>query len=79
MNEFKKLIRSKTTQNELADYCGVTETSMCRYLDLQRKVPLHVFMRMCKKLNIQSDELYNTYLFAWMSKRVSAYREKEGE
>ena len=80
MNEFKKLVRSKTTQAELADYCGVTEVSMCRYLDLSRTVPLMVFMRMCKKLDIQPEELYNTYLFARMEHRVKKYRdEKEGK
>lgn len=64
------------THRRLAELIGVNEATLCRYLLGERLVPLMPFMGMCKVLGIEPEELYRTYLYARMEKRVAKYRKE---
>ena len=77
-------VRNGITHRRLAEECGVNEVTMSRYLMGERKIQLMPFMAICKTLNVSPEDLYSTYLYARMEKRVSRYRaeheqKEEGE
>jgi len=64
------------THRALAEAIGVNEVTLSRYLTGERKTQLAPFMAMCHTLHIEPDELYRTYLYANMERRVARYREE---
>lgn len=72
-------VRHGKTHRQLAEDCGVNEVTLSRYLLGERTIQLMPFMAMCKALKIGPEDLYSTYLYARMEKRVAKYRaEHEG-
>lgn len=75
----KLCIKKGMTHKELAEFVGVNEPTLSRYLTGVRKIPLSSFMRMCKVFNITAEELYKIYLFSNMERRVTRYRTNKKE
>ena len=78
MNAFYKRVhelceQKNMTHGELAEEIGVTAVTFSRYMTLQRTVGLMPFMAMCKVFEVEPENLYKTYLFARMRKRVANY------
>jgi transcriptional regulator with XRE-family HTH domain len=72
-------VRHGITHRQLAEECGISEVTLCRYLLGERSIQLMPFMAMCRALKISPEDLYSTYLYARMEKRVAKYRaEHEG-
>ena len=78
MNSFKTTVmkeakRKGLTQRALAEYCGVSEVTYGRYLDLERTMSLSAFMLTCEQLCIVPTVLFKSYTYARMEKRVRDY------
>lgn len=72
-------VKHGITHRQLAEKCGISDVTLCRYLLGERSIQLMPFMAMCRALKISPEDLYSTYLYAGMEKRVAKYRkEHEG-
>lgn len=72
-------VKNGITHRRLSELCGVNEVTMSRHLRGERKIQLSPFMLMCKALDVSPEELFKTYTYARLEKRVADYRrEHEG-
>ncbi len=81
MNEFYRKIdelcvEKRITHRALSKKIGVNEVTLSRYLSGQRKIQLAPFMAMCKVFEIAPEELYMTYVYSSLERRVAKYREE---
>lgn len=65
------------THRELAECIGVDPVSLSRYLTGERRMQLEPFMKMCETFDVPAEDLYQTYLYAEMMRRVIEYRAKQ--
>ena len=72
----KLCVKKGITHRELAEQIGVTEVTLSRYLTGQRNTQLSPFMSMCRVLDISAEELFQSYLYASMERRVAKYRKE---
>lgn len=55
----KRLEELGIQQKELAENIGVSESALTRYMNEERQLKAEVIKKICKELNISSDELLN--------------------
>ena len=79
-NRVDSMIRNKgMNHKELAESIGVTPVTLHRYLALERRCSLSVFMGICEEIDISAEDLFRTYTYARLEKRVDDYRRAENE
>lgn len=81
MNEFYRKIdelcvEKRITHRALSKKIGVNEVTLSRYLTGQRMMQLAPFMAMCKVFEIAPEDLYKTYVYSNLERRVAKYREE---
>ena len=69
INSFYRIIdercqQMELTHKELAKMVGITEVTMSRYLHVNRVMSAFTWMKMCKVLNLDPDELIQVYYIA---------------
>lgn len=79
-NRVDSIIRNKgMSHKELAEHIGVTPVTLHRYLVLERSCSLSAFMGICEVVDVSAEDLFRTYTYARLEKRVDDYRRAKNE
>lgn len=79
-NRVDSMIRNKgMSHKELAESIGVEAVTLHRHLALKRSCSLSAFMGICEVIGVSAEDLFRTYTYARLAKRVDDYRRANSE